>query len=84
MSDQETGEETTRYAKPIVGQGDGSLRALTKVNKITHFNFLDHNGKIDSDEFLDCIIEIEKCFEYESKNEYKKVKITSIKLKGNS
>lgn len=77
---EEVGEQV-----PDIEQGDGRfLRAMTRVNAKPHFNPPDYDGKLDSDELLNWISEMEKYFEYESTPVDKKAKITSTKSKGHA
>ena len=60
------------------------LRVLARANvkpivEVTHYD-----GKLDINVVLDCILDIEKLFEYENTPDNRKVKIIVIKLKGHA
>lgn len=58
------------------------LRVLSRLNTKPHFTPLKYDGKLDSDQLMDWILEMEKYFNFESIVEERKVKYVFTRLKG--
>lgn len=87
VSDEEVEEKEGREREDQPGLDQGEerfIKALTRANTKPHLNPLDYNGKLDSNELLDWIIEMEKYFDFEGTTEDKKVKFSCTKLKGHA
>ena len=60
------------------------FKALTKIGKRPKFDFPTFSGKLNAEELIDWINELEEYFEYEEIEDLNRVKFVKAKLKGHA
>lgn len=88
VSEDKEEEVATREqgANPSTNDPDEErfIRALSRENTRPHFTPLYYDGKLDSDELLDWIMEVEKYFNFEGTAKDRKVRYACTKLKSHA